>query len=59
MHRRLPTTLQKWDPAPQLAGNIAGEIGINRARLQIVMMRFLFVAVIDSLADDNPDSAPS
>ena len=51
--RRLPTTPQRWDPGTPLVGDIAGEAGIQRARLWVVMKRF-FATVADLLLEDNP-----
>ncbi|MBW8848871.1 MAG: tyrosine-type recombinase/integrase [Burkholderiales bacterium] len=53
VQRGLPTTPQKWNPDTPLVGNIAGDAGINRARLWVVMKRF-FATVADVLVEDNP-----
>ena len=53
VQRGLPTTPQMWNPATPLVGNIAGDAGINRARLWVVMKRF-FGTVADVLIKDNP-----
>lgn len=53
VQRGLPTTPHMWNPATPLVGNIAGDVGINRARLWVVMKRF-FATVADVLIKDNP-----
>jgi site-specific recombinase XerD len=53
VQRRLPTTPARWDPETPLVGAIAGEAGIERARLWAVMKRF-FATVADVLREDNP-----
>ena len=53
VQRRLPTTPQKLEPDTPLVGGNAGEAGIQRARLWVVMKRF-FATVADVLCEDNP-----
>lgn len=53
VQRRLPTTPARWDPDTPLVGAVAGEAGIERARLWAVMKRF-FATVADVLREDNP-----
>ena len=53
VQRGLPTTPHKWSPDTPLVGNIAGDAGINRARLWVVMKRF-FATVADVLIEVNP-----
>ena len=53
VQRGLSTTPQKWNQQTPLVGNIGGEAGINRARLWVVMKRFL-ATVADVLVEDNP-----
>jgi site-specific recombinase XerD len=52
VQRGLPTTPAKWDPATPLVGNLAGETGINRARLWVVMKRF-FATAADVIGEAN------
>ena len=51
--RSLPTTPQKWYPDTPLVGSIGRETGLPRARLWVVMKRFL-ATVADLLLEDNP-----
>ena len=53
VQRGLPTTPAKWEPATSLVGSLAGEAGINRARLWVVMKRF-FATAADVIGEDNP-----
>jgi site-specific recombinase XerD len=53
VQRGLPTTPAKWEPATPLVGSLAGETGINRARLWVVMKLF-FATAADVIGEDNP-----
>jgi site-specific recombinase XerD len=53
VQRGLPTTPAKWERATPLVGNLAGEAGINRARLWVVMKRF-FSTAADVIGEGNP-----
>jgi hypothetical protein len=46
VQRGLPTTPHKWDLHTPLVGKIAGDAGINRARLWVVMCADLFSATV-------------
>lgn len=53
VQRGLPTTPAKWNPDTPLVGDIAGEAGIRRARLWVVMKRF-FATVAEVVCADSP-----
>lgn len=56
VQRGLPTTPAKWEPTTPLIGNLAGEAGINRARLWVVMKRF-FATAAEVIGEGNPTVA--
>lgn len=51
--RVVPTTPAKWEPATPLVASLAGEAGINRARLWAIMKRF-FATAAEVVGEDSP-----
>lgn len=56
MQRGLPTTPAKWEPLTPLVASLAGEAGINRARLWVVMKRF-FATAAEVIGEGSPTVA--
>jgi site-specific recombinase XerD len=56
VQRGLPTTPSRWAADTPVVGGIAGEAGIQRARLWSVMKRF-FTTVADLVQAENPQFA--
>lgn len=52
VHRRLPSTPAKWNPATPLLAKVDGEAGISATRLWAVMKRF-FATAADVIGRDN------